>query len=230
MRGEIIDVEWSFHAGITRAVISGEDGITYNFGNPEWHESSLPQTGMIVFFFVVDGYAHSVTRFDFRSSLEHAPMKGSVLYFDQEVSEGTIYGNDGKWYSVTGLDWRDAGAPEAGRTVDFICDGDRARDVRRVAHTGAYPKSKGTAAFLALFLGLFGIHKFYLGFFGQGVVMLLSTIVGSAILWFVYTINLIGFLVLMAVAVVSFVEFVTYLARSDESFHETYVVKKQRWF
>lgn len=228
MKGEITDVEWSFHSGVTSGVITGEDGKIYNFGRTQWRESSRPQIGTSVDFVADENCVSVVKRFDYRSSSDHTPTNGFVLYFDRSSREGTISGNDGKQYRVTRLDWRDAWAPEPGRTVDFVADGDRARDVRRVAHTGAYPKSKIVAALLALFLGMFGVHKFYLGFTGQGVIMVISTIAGITIFFFVF--DLVGFLVLGAVAVVSFTEFVTYLTRSDEGFHETYFVKKQRWF
>jgi TM2 domain-containing membrane protein YozV len=39
-------------------------------------------------------------------------------------------------------------------------------------------KSKVAAALLCLFLGSFGIHRFYLGRVGSGAVMLICTIVG----------------------------------------------------
>lgn len=153
-------------------------------------------------------------------------MQGFVLDSDKQSSEGVISGNDGKRYRVARLDWRNSDVLEMGRKVDFIADGDRARDVCGIAtRPGSLPKSKVTAAILAFFFGLFGVHKFYLGFTGQGIIMLLSTIAG-----FVLTAVLVGYLVLLAVAVISFVEFITYLSRSDQDFYETYFVKKQRWF
>ncbi len=44
------------------------------------------------------------------------------------------------------------------------------------------PKSKRTAALLAIFLGWLGIHRFYLGFTGIGLLMLLLTILSAGLL------------------------------------------------
>lgn len=64
-------------------------------------------------------------------------------------------------------------------------------------------KSRIAAALLALFLGGFGVHKFYLGKVGQGFLYLLFcwTFIPSAI---------------------AFVEFIIYLCSSDENFARKY--------
>jgi predicted RNA-binding Zn-ribbon protein involved in translation (DUF1610 family) len=64
-------------------------------------------------------------------------------------------------------------------------------------------RSRATAALLALFLGGFGAHKFYLGKLGMGLVYLL----------FCWTL-IPGF--------VAFIEFIRYLLMSDESFAARY--------
>jgi TM2 domain-containing membrane protein YozV len=43
------------------------------------------------------------------------------------------------------------------------------------------PKSKVAAALLAFFVGVFGIHRFYLGHTGIGVAQLLITVVGGVV-------------------------------------------------
>lgn len=64
-------------------------------------------------------------------------------------------------------------------------------------------KSKGTTWVLALFLGAFGAHKFYLGKTAQGILYLL----------FFWT---------FIPGMVAFVEFIMYVAMSDEQFDEKY--------
>ena len=76
-------------------------------------------------------------------------------------------------------------------------------------------KSKTTAALLAFLLGGFGAHKFYLGYTGAGLVHL-----GLSL-------TVIGALVNVPVCVV---EFLIYLSKSDEEFHQTYVVNRKRFF
>ena len=64
-------------------------------------------------------------------------------------------------------------------------------------------KSRISAALLALFLGGFGIHKFYLGQIGWGIVYLI----------FCWT---------FIPALVAFIEFIIYLCTSDEDFARKY--------
>ena len=64
-------------------------------------------------------------------------------------------------------------------------------------------KSRIAAALLAFFLGGFGVHKFYLGRVGQGIVYLL----------FCWT---------LIPAVIAFIEFIIYLCTSDADFAKKY--------
>lgn len=65
------------------------------------------------------------------------------------------------------------------------------------------PKSKVAAGLLGIFLGSFGIHKFYLGKIGWGIVYLL----------FCWT---------YIPAIVGFIEGIVYLASNEERFHMKY--------
>lgn len=64
-------------------------------------------------------------------------------------------------------------------------------------------KNRIAAALLAFFLGGFGVHKFYLGKTGQGVLYLL----------FCWT---------FIPALIAFIEFIIYLCTSDENFARKY--------
>ncbi len=64
-------------------------------------------------------------------------------------------------------------------------------------------KNKVVAGLLAIFLGGFGIHKFYLGKIGQGILYLI----------FCWT---------FIPAVIGFFEGIIYLATSDENFESKY--------
>ena len=76
-------------------------------------------------------------------------------------------------------------------------------------------KNKTVAAVLAFTLGGFGAHKFYLGHKGAGIVHLLLSL------------TIIGALVNVPICVV---EFFIYLSKSEEDFHQTYVVNRRRFF
>jgi TM2 domain-containing membrane protein YozV len=86
-------------------------------------------------------------------------------------------------------------------------------------------KSKVVAGLLALFLGHLGIHKFYLGYTGAGVTLLVTTLISG-----VLTFAVIGFLGLFVVGVICLVECFTYLTKSDKDFARIYVRGKKEWF
>ncbi len=85
--------------------------------------------------------------------------------------------------------------------------------------TQAPEKSKVAAGLLALFVGSLGIHKFYLGYKSEGIIMLVITLLGSLVL--------IG---PFAMGVISLIEGIIYLTKSDEDFNQTYVQNKKGWF
>ena len=76
-------------------------------------------------------------------------------------------------------------------------------------------KSKMTAALLAFLLGGFGAHKFYLGYKGAGLIHLLLSL------------TVIGAVVNVPLCII---EFLIYVSKSEEDFHQTYVVNKKRFF
>ena len=57
--------------------------------------------------------------------------------------------------------------------------------VKKTAPTNPNAKSKLAAGILGIFLGLFGVHNFYLGYTGKAVGQLLITILSCGILSFV---------------------------------------------
>ncbi len=80
------------------------------------------------------------------------------------------------------------------------------------------------AALLGIFLGGLGLHKFYLGMYRAGAIMLLCSIIGIVF-------SCLGFHILTGVmATIGFVEGIIYLVRSDSDFYNTYFVRRQEWF
>ena len=87
----------------------------------------------------------------------------------------------------------------------------------------AAPNTKDhvAAGLLAIFLGSLGIHKFYLGYNTPGFIMLAVTIVGS-----IFSLGIAG----LAMVVISIVEGVLYLSKSQTEFEQVYVFSKKEWF
>lgn len=86
------------------------------------------------------------------------------------------------------------------------------------------PSNKIVAGLLALFLGELGIHKFYLGFTGPGLVYLLTNTVGWVIILFLLGIPN------MILCAMALIEGIIYLTKTDEDFEQTYVIGKKKWF
>jgi len=81
-------------------------------------------------------------------------------------------------------------------------------------------KSRLTAGILAILLGHFGVHKFYLGNTGWGVFMLCASLLG------VVTFGIST----LAIWITAFIEGIIYLTKSDEEFAETYIRNKRTFF
>ncbi len=76
-------------------------------------------------------------------------------------------------------------------------------------------KSRLVAGVLGILLGALGIHKFYLGYTGAGIVHIVLTV-----------------LVISAPisAIVGLIEGIMYLTKTEEDFHKTYVENRRIWF
>jgi TM2 domain-containing membrane protein YozV len=137
-------------------------------------------------------------------------MKGQILDFSIQTNTGYISGDDGKRYHFSGQEWKDNKAPNKGMNVDFDVNNNNeaifvlASNKNPITnHQQAGNKSRIVAAILAFFLGGLGIHKFYLGQIGWGIIYLI----------FCWT---------FIPSIVAFIEFIIYLCTSDEDFARKY--------
>lgn len=85
----------------------------------------------------------------------------------------------------------------------------------------AYAKSKVAAGLLGILLGSLGIHKFYLGYAGEGVIMLLVSTLGAFVTCGIS---------LSVMCIIGLVEGIVYLTKTDEEFDATYVRGQRKWF
>jgi TM2 domain-containing membrane protein YozV len=85
-------------------------------------------------------------------------------------------------------------------------------------------RPKVAAGLLAIFLGGLGIHKFYLGITGAGLIMLLLSLFGCIVAG-------IPTFIISVIAIIEGIIYLTiYLTKSDEDFYETYEIGKKSWF
>lgn len=146
-------------------------------------------------------------------------MRGQVLGVDRDGRQGRIAGADGQRYWFEPDDWSDRIGPAVGAEVDFETSNGRALRIYHVpgtvaprpmaqtqrSHRGR--KDKIAAVLFAFFLGTLGIHRFYLGRTGSGIVMLLltCTVVG-----------------LLVTGVWALIDAIRYLVMDNAEFHERY--------
>ena len=121
-------------------------------------------------------------------------MRGQVLGVDARTGEGLVAGQDGQRYRFAREDWAHRGEPAVGIEVDFEATDDRALSVfpmptapgpRRAVPPAAIPtndRNKYVAAVMAFLVGTLGIHRFYLGRTGSGIVMLVLTLTLAGLL------------------------------------------------
>ena len=77
------------------------------------------------------------------------------------------------------------------------------------------------AGFLALLLGVFGVHKFYLGYNAQGFTLFALTVIGGLFTFGIAT---------GVVWIISAIEAIAYLSKSQSEFEQIYVYGKREWF
>ena len=150
-------------------------------------------------------------------------MRGQVLGVDPRTGEGLVAGQDGQRYRFAPEDWAHRGEPVIGIEVDFEAAKDRALSVfpmptvpgpRRAVPPETLPandRNKYVAAVMAFVIGTLGIHRFYLGRTGSGIVML------------VLTLTLAGLLISAPWALI---DTIRYLLMSDDEFAARYPRKR----
>lgn len=146
-------------------------------------------------------------------------VRGRVLGYTPQADSGTIVGDDSIRYSFTGKDWNDPIPPMPDAYVEFGIHTDLQSGLVQAVniYRTVRPKSKIAAGVLAILLGWLGIHKFYLGHAGKGI------------LFIVVSLLTFGFGMLVTIPV-SIVEGVIYLTKSDVDFNRIYVQDKKGWF
>ncbi|MCH7227074.1 TM2 domain-containing protein [Haloferula sp. A504] len=85
---------------------------------------------------------------------------------------------------------------------------------------GGGSDKKVIAGVLGILLGWIGIHKFYLGYQKEGIIMLVVGLVG----YFLCAIPT------AIVGVIGLIEGILYLTKSDDEFEKTYITGQKPWF
>lgn len=136
-------------------------------------------------------------------------MQGTILTFQKETNSGLISGYDGKRYTYTRLGWANTNVePKEGAQVDFVADEQNvAAEIILLKSPKAGEKTKIAAFLFAFFFGVLGVHKFYLGQTGWGIV------------YIILTLTVFG---LIITAPLAFIEAIILITMSDEKFDQKY--------
>lgn len=122
-------------------------------------------------------------------------MKGKILHFDETTNRGKISGEDGKRYDFVRMDWKNQNTPVTNMDVDFEIAENSAKEIYPDSILAAKlannidGKDWLTTLLLAIFLGYLGIHRFYTGHTGIGIVQLLTG--GGCGIWYIVDIIMI---------------------------------------
>lgn len=148
-------------------------------------------------------------------------MRGQILGVDARTGDGLVAGQDGQRYRFAPEDWAHRGELAIGSEVDFEATADRAHSVfplPAVAAPGVHAvgtpvptagneRNRLVAALIAFLIGTLGVHRFYLGRTGSGIVML------------VLSITVFGLFLTVPWA---FIDMIRYLVMSDAEFAARY--------
>ena len=103
-------------------------------------------------------------------------MRGKVIHYDWSASTGMISGDDGKRHYFSKDEWKSGNEPVNGLMVDFVVQGvDQATEVIAITHFANDDAADWLVTLLlCIFLGYFGVHRFYTKQIGIGILQLIT--------------------------------------------------------
>jgi len=148
-------------------------------------------------------------------------MQGTITAFEAARGVGLITPDEGG--ASIGFRVEDVDVPEHMSVGEPVIYGLEVGDwfASRVKILGAprATRSRIAAALLAIFGGVIGLQKFYLGYPGTGIMILLGTV----LFWWLALIPV------LAAAGLGIIEGIIYLVLSDEAFQERYLKRRRAW-
>lgn len=157
-----------------------------------------------------------------------ASTKGTVLEYSVQTNSGTIAGDNSVRYGFDGREWRSQTVfSTAGMRVDFVLVGNAVSSIYPMGGNGVLATGTASgrqcdrlvAGLLGIFLGSLGIHKFYLGYQTEGIILLLCGTIG----WFLIFPG-------ACATIIGLIEGIVYLSKSQAQFEQDYLLGRRGWF
>lgn len=147
-------------------------------------------------------------------------MKGTIIAYEAARGVGVIAPEDGsRQLGFRVEDVEVTKGLEAGREVSYTLEtGDWYADKIRLKDAPRLPRSRRKAALIAIFGGIFGLQKFYMGYPLAGI----GILVGIFFLWGLV-------LPVLLVIWLGITEGIIYLRLTDEQFDRRYLQGRRAW-
>lgn len=118
-------------------------------------------------------------------------MRGKVIHYDWSTNTGIISGDNGNRYYFVKESWKDNQEPVRGMVVDFVVyDTDKAEEIITLRYISSDESADWLVTLLlCIFLGAFGVHRFYTKQIGIGILQLLTA--GGCGIWVIIDVILI---------------------------------------
>jgi len=97
--------------------------------------------------------------------------------------------------------------------------------LKKVQKVSKSRKKRAIAGWLAILVGSVGMHKFYLGYNKQGLIVLVISLICA-----IFGSSFYAEIIFCIVAILGILEGITYLKKSDKEFERVYVRNKKEWF
>jgi len=162
-------------------------------------------------------------------------MEGVLHNYDPLTKEGRIAVGDGEFYDFHKRNFVSRNKRIVnGMGLSFDVEDGVTRNIKFLnASELIKSKSRILAAAFAFFLGMLGAHKVYLGKSGAAIITVLITFICLPLSLMLSEQPLL-FLMLsipyLVVAIICICECFIYLSKTDERFHDAYVVGTKAWF
>lgn len=148
-------------------------------------------------------------------------MKGIITSINELEEQGVIKSEHGELFRFSTHEWKSKGVANEGDPVDFsLDDEDSVENIYSTLYYCNGSSKKIPSVILSATLGFTGAHKFFMGYYREGLVILS--------IWLTLVFIAPEFSSLLVI--LGLIEAIIYLFLSDDKFMRKYQINKRAWF